>query len=105
MAVKFSLTPNPTFKRDVAIPVPGGKTASINFTFKHKTRDEFKAFLEGLEGREDVDIILEVASGWGLEDAFDEDNVTELTQNYLGSARAVLDTYVSELAGARKGNS
>lgn len=104
MATKFSLTPNPTFKRDVAIPVPGGKTASINFTFKHKNRDDFKAFLEGLEGREDVDIVMDVASGWGLDDAFNEDNVTELTQNYLGSARAILDAYITELSGARKGN-
>ncbi|MFA5595944.1 MAG: phage tail assembly chaperone [Pusillimonas sp.] len=104
MAIKFSLTPNPTFKRDVSIPVPGGKTVSINFTFKHKNRDAFKAFIDSLEGRDDVDIVLDVASGWALDDAFNEENLGELTQNYLGSARAILETYIAELSGARKGN-
>lgn len=104
MAVKFSLTPNPTFKRDVAIPVPGGKTASVSFTFKHKTRDEFKAFMDGIAGREDVEIIRDIAAGWGLEDDFSDENIEALTQNYLGSGLAIVDAYVSELSGARKGN-
>lgn len=104
MATKFSLTPNPTFKADVEIPVPGGKTATINFTFKHKTRDEFKAFTEGLDGRGDAEIIQDIAAGWGLDDAFNDKNIEALTQNYLGAGLAIVNAYVSELAGARKGN-
>lgn len=104
MAVKFSLNPNPTFKADVDIPVPGGDTATINFTFKHKARDDFKAFLESLADRDDVSIILDIASGWGLEDKFNKENLESLTQNYMGSGRAILDRYIKEMAGVRQGN-
>lgn len=100
----FSLTPNPMFKADVDIPVPGGSTVKVNFTFKHKTRSEFKEFFESLQGREDADIILDIAAGWGLKDDFSRENVEQLTENYIGSARAILDKYVQEISGARRGN-
>lgn len=101
---KFVLTAAPTFKRAVAIPVAGGKDANIEFTFKHRTRDQFKEFVEGIGGREDVEVIMDIASGWELEDAFDDNNIEELTQNYLGSARAIIETYINELTNARLGN-
>ena len=104
MSKKFSLAVAPTFKRNVPIPVPGSRAIDVEFTFKHKTRDEFKKFLDEIEGREDVDLIMEIASGWGLEDAFDEENIDTLIQNYLGSARAIVETYIGELTSARKGN-
>ena len=39
---KFSLVANPTFTRAVEIPVAGGKPATVEFTFKHRTRDAFR---------------------------------------------------------------
>lgn len=101
---KFNLNAIPTFKAKVAIPVPGGKDAEIEFTFKHRTRDEFKEFVEGLTDREDVAVILDVASGWDLDDSFDADNLDALVQNYIGSARAVIETYINELTNARLKN-
>ena len=101
---KFSLTALPTFKRKVGIPVAGSKPVEVEFTFKHKTRDEYKAFIEGIEGREDVDVILEIASGWDLEEAFDDTSLDALTQNYIGSARAIITAYINELTDARLGN-
>lgn len=104
MSKKFSLTVAPTFKRDVSIPVPGDRPANVNFTFKHKTRDDLRTFVEGLEGREDLDVVLELASGWGIDEPFTDDNMGVLLQNYPGAALAIIDTYLKEVSGARKGN-
>ena len=101
---KFSLTANPTFKALVDVPVPGGKSAAVEFTFKSRTRDEFRLFIDGLGDRLDVDVIMDMASGWDLEDPFDQANVELLTQNYLGAARAITEKYLSELTAARLGN-
>lgn len=101
---KFNLNAIPTFKSKVAIPVPGAKSVDVEFTFKHRTRDQFKEFVDSLEGREDVDVILDIASGWDLEDAFDEDNIDALIQNYMGSARAIIEIYINELTSARAKN-
>lgn len=104
MAKKFSLVPAPTFKATVAIQVPGGKPVDVEFTFKHRDRENFKEFVDGLEGRPDVDILMDIASGWELEDAFDEKNLEKLTSNYLGAGRAVLQAYINELTAARAKN-
>ena len=84
--------------------MPGGKSAAVEFTFKSRTRDEFRLFIDGLGDRLDVDVIMDMASGWDLEDPFDQANVELLTQNYLGAARAVIEKYLSELTAARLGN-
>ena len=101
---KLILTASPTFNAKVMIPVPGAKPVPVVFTFKGRTKDAFKAFLENMADKEDVDAILLVASGWDLEDAFGEENVEKLVQNYIGSAKAILETYIGELAAARLGN-
>lgn len=102
---KFNLTAVPTFKAKVSIQIPGTKPAEIEFIFKHRTRDQFKEFVESLADREDVDVIMDIASGWDLDDAFDDNSLDALTQNYIGSARAIIETYMSELTSARTKNS
>lgn len=104
MSKKFTLSIAPTFKHDVSIPIPGGRPATVSFTFKHKTRDELREFIAGLEGREDLDVVVEVTSGWGIDEAFEEDNVAILLQNYPGAALAIINAYMTEVSGARKGN-
>lgn len=101
---KFTLNPAPTFKAKVAVPVPGSASADVEFIFKHRTRDELREFIDALSGRDDVDVVMSIASGWDLDDAFDTESIGKLTQNYIGSARVVIDTYLSELSGARLGN-
>lgn len=101
---KFVLAVSPTFRAKVAIPIPGKQAEPVEFTFKGRTREQFKEFVENLKDREDVDVILDIASGWELEDAFDKENVEQLTENYLGAARAVIEKYLSELTQARLGN-
>jgi hypothetical protein len=101
---KFSLAVKPTFKARVDIPVPGDAAAKVEFIFKGRTRDEFKEFIDSLKDREDVDVVMDIASGWELDEAFDAESVEILCQNYLGAARAIIEKYLAELTQARLGN-
>lgn len=101
---KFTLTASPTFTSKVSIPVPGSKAVPVEFKFKGRTKDEFKKFLETMTDHEDLHVVLEMASGWDLEDVFNEDNVEKLLQNYIGSGRAIIEKYINELSAARLGN-
>jgi hypothetical protein len=101
---KLSLNPSPTFKAKAPIHVPGGRKAEIEFIYKYRDADEFKEFTETLEGRKDIEILMDIASGWDLDEPFDEKNVEKMAKNYLGSARSALETYLNELMGARAKN-
>lgn len=112
---KFTLAINPTFKAPVQIPTHGGGSAEIEVTFKHRTRDEFKEFTESLkaatagdgeavDGPKDVDVIMDIASGWNLDEPFDVANVEKMVQRYMGSAQAIIQVYYEELTGARTKN-
>jgi hypothetical protein len=100
----LKLKADPTFSAAVSIPVAGGKAEKVKFTFRHRTKDQLKAWQETVEGKDDAALILEMASGWDLAEPFDLENVTFLVQNYMGSGNAVVQTYMSELSGARLGN-
>lgn len=101
---KLVLTASPTFSANVLIPVPGKKPVPVEFKFKGRTKDEFRAFLDGLADREDADVVLDIANGWELDDPFDADNVALLLQSYIGAARAIIEKYINELTSARLGN-
>ena len=101
---KFTLAVKPTFTAKVAIPVPGADAEKVEFTFKARTKDAFAEFVQSIKDKDDVELIQMVASGWELEDAFEPENIELLCQNYLGAARAVVETYIAELTQARLGN-
>lgn len=101
---KLRLNPDPTFSAKVEIPVAGGDSVSVSFTFKHRTRDELQAFVEASKDRNDIDTIMEAASGWELADAFTRENIGLLVQNYIASPKAVFEKYLDELVKARTKN-
>ena len=102
---KLNFTTAPTFAMKVAIPVPGKKAASVEFTFKFRDGDAMKAFLDGLANYDDdTAALMDAACGWDLSDPFERDSVERMVKNYVGSARAVLDKYIAESTGARLGN-
>mgnify|MGYP001562522192 CR=1 FL=1 len=102
--VKITLVPDPTFPAKVEIPVPGGNAGDVEFKFKTRSRDEFDAFVSGLEGRKDLDVIMDIASGWDMPDEFNEKTVAALCQKYLSAPKAIIDKYFAELTGVRLGN-
>lgn len=111
MGKKLVLVPAPTFAAKVPVPVPGAGTVDTEFTFKHRTRDEMRSFVErvnvteGDSAMDDVQLVMECASGWELADTFNEANVREFCRQYIGGPTAVFETYVAEMAGARLKNS
>ncbi len=106
---KLTLTQQPTFAATVKVPVLGGGTEPVEFTFKAKRKTEFSEWLESLtkqteEARKDEDIVMDIASGWELEEPFNKKNLVELGELYPGSARAIVAAYINEYAGAKSGN-
>lgn len=97
---KLPLIPNPTFKAKVKVSLPGNETAEIQFTFKHRNRNQLQEWA-GKE-RNDVDAILEVASDWDLLEPFNAESVELLVQNYISSPEAVVKTYLAELTGTKE---
>lgn len=103
---KFSLTAKPTFTAAVPIPVPGDLAADVVFTFKGRTREALQAFMESTRDAErlKLDIVMDMVTGWELDDPFDRDHVEQLLENYLGAYQAIYDTYLRELTEARTKN-
>lgn len=101
---KLTLTASPTFTATVKIPVPGGKASPVEFKFIGMTKENFKAWLETVTDKEDVPAIMEIASGWDLDDPFNADNVARLVDQYIGAAKVIFETYINELSAARLGN-
>lgn len=101
---KFVLTPNPTFKAKVNIPIPGASPEPVEFIFKHRSKDDYLEWAKNLEGKDEVDMILEIATGWELADPFDRESVERMIQGYIGSARAIFDAYVFQQTNAKLGN-
>ena len=101
---KLKLVADPTFNAKVLIPVAGGEPVPVEFTFKHRTRDAIAQWIKDSESQTDVQIIKDLATAWELEDAFTDENIDLLCQNYTGAGFAVVETYLRELRGARRGN-
>ena len=102
--IKFKIQANPTFNTKAPIPVPGADSVKIDFTYIHRTRKEFKAYMEAMtqdDGKDDIDLVMETISGWELTDEFNRENVEELLENYHGAARAIIDTYIDEQGALR----
>ena len=101
---KLTLTANPTFKARVAIPVPGAASVPVEFTFRHRDQTEYNEWVSELVGKDEVDLVLDIASGWDLEDPFGRDTVEQLLSNYMGSGKAIFTRYIDENTGAKAGN-
>lgn len=101
---KLKLQPNPTFRAKVAIQAPGDGVDPVEFTFKHRTRDEMDEFLKASADLRDADLIMAMAVGWELSDPFTAENVNTLAQNYITAPQAIFEAYLDELVKARRKN-
>lgn len=104
MATKLKLNPAPTFTATVMVPVPGEEAAPVKFTFKHRKREDMESFVEQRAGKKDSESVLDMATGWDLQEPFTPENVELLCDNYMGAALAVYRKYVDELVKVREGN-
>ena len=104
MAAKLKLTPAPTFKAKVDIPVHGAESSPVEFTFAHRDRTAMKEFMGSREGKTDLESVMEMAKGWDLEEEFTAANVKELLENYMGAPMAIYTKYVEEIVKVKRGN-
>jgi len=100
---KLSLTAAPTFTATVQIPIPGKRPAPVEFKFKHRNKDELEVFFRDFSGT-DVELVMEIVSGWDLDDPFSAETVAQLLNSYSGAGKAISDKYLSEMIQARVGN-
>lgn len=110
--MKLALQAKPTFWAPVEIPAPGG-AVTIQVEFKHRTRAEWKAFLDAVIERgsreggkvEEVDEVLAIASGWkDVDGEFTRENIAIFLDSYHAASHAIGSTYARELTQARLGN-
>lgn len=102
---KLKLNPDPTFSGKVDIHVPGKDPGTIVFTFKHRSRSELKSFLAKVKDmKDDVEMVMAMATGWDLEDEFSKANVKALLDEYIDAGTATFNRYLDELTGARSKN-
>lgn len=101
---KLSLTPNPTFRAKVGIPVAGSNPVAVEFEFKHRTKSDLDKFMQSRTGVADLDSIMDMVAGWDLAEPFDRDGMAALLENYAGAAIALYVGYVDELLQAKRKN-
>lgn len=102
---KIKLQPDPTFKAKVEISVPGAAPVKVEFTFKHRTRQELDRFIKSVSEMEsDTVMVMSLATAWELADDFNEENVGKLCDSYIGAPAAIFDAYLQELVGNRRKN-
>ena len=102
---KLTLKAKPTFKARVAIPAPGeDEFEPLEFTFKHRTRDEIDEFCKSAGELRDAALIMAIASGWELADEFNEKNLNDFSQDYIMAPNAIFQKYLDELVKARAKN-
>lgn len=103
---KISLTQKPEFKAPVEINIKGEKPVPVVFTFKARTKDEMRAWLDSLQAsaKDLHEAAMECSTGWELDDDFTIENLQKLEQNYMGSMQEIVNTYIDQQNGARRKN-
>lgn len=101
--LKLTLNPNPTFAAAVLIPIPGAEPAEVVLTFKYKTKSEYLAWVETISD-DDVEAVQSIVVAWDLSDEFTAESIRRLSETYMGSLAAIIETYVRELTGNKLKN-
>lgn len=100
----FVLGALPDFKLPVTFNMPNGEEAKIVFTVRHLSSAEVQEMYSNEEGMKDNEFITRIASGWNIEEEFNEENAAKLVQYYPASAYALTSAYMKALAGQRAKN-
>ena len=104
--MKLKINPDPTFKADVKITVPGQtEPGTLPVTFKYRGRDEYKALLESFQEKTDesgnatqkgktfAEALPAIATGWGLDEDFTPENIEIFLNNYPAAYQEIFAEY------------
>lgn len=103
---KFTLDADPTYKLAVLIPRLGLPSAELQVIFKARSPEEMAALDKKFRDKQpsDLAVVLEVASGWELPNAFNEESIKTVLEKHPGFAAAVVKAYFAEYERVRLGN-
>lgn len=102
--MKLTLGALPDFKLPVKFTLPNGEEETIIFTVRHKKASEIQEQYTADKPVSDVEMITFLASGWNLDDEFNDENVKQLLDYYPATAIALTGAYMRALAGQRVKN-
>lgn len=110
----LKLNPDPQFKADVEITVPGAvEMGSISLTFKYRNRKELSALWgspedgekpkkDDLTKKKDIDLFMEMVAGWdGIDAEFNKKNAEIFLNNYPAAANEIAIEYSKLLVVSR----
>lgn len=100
----FKLQAEPTFDAKVSIPVAGGKSVPVVFTFKHRLAKDLLDWDKAIKEKTDAEAFADMVVGWEIDEPFTPENVQVLLANRIGLPRAVYEVYIEELTRAREKN-
>lgn len=103
---KFKLKPVDDFKLPIDFNMPNGEQARIVFTVKHKRAKDIGALFSatGDDKTSDESFVMNIATGWDLEEDFNLDNVREAVEFFPGMVVEFTRAYMNALAGVRAKN-
>lgn len=106
----FNLTPNPTFKAEVPISVPGlREPLEVPFTFKHLTKTGLQKWMARYAANPGHEVLAEVIADWGVRRdgelvEYSASALAELCENYPPALAEIGDAFVIELGRAKRKN-
>ncbi len=121
-----------TFDRAVDIPTFDGRPLKITFTFTYRDREQVAALFDSYKKRsedaakarleqagaddesimeivrktlaDDVEMLMEIASGWNIDAPWNAESVRKMCLRYAGAATAIVTDYRISLTQGRLGN-
>lgn len=127
--IKITLGKRPeSLHRIVKVPLPEGKTGTIEVDFKYRTRREFAEFVDAMVAdasaaaeagadekfttlaladatvRANAKYLGEAIVGWNLDAELGEDSLIQLCDELPGVCQALMDAYRAALTEGRSGN-
>lgn len=102
--MKLTIGPLPDFKLPVKFAMPNGEDQTIIFTVRHRKTSEIHERYTSDTPMSDVEMITFLASGWNLDDEFNEENIKQLLDYYPATAIGLTSSYMKALAGQRVKN-
>lgn len=108
----FCIDPAPTFAADVDVPMPGGATAVLPLTFRHRSIRQVQELQARMasDSLSDAQILGELIEAWqvtradGSDVPYSADALAELLDNYPAAGPEIYRGYVDALRRGRLGN-
>lgn len=105
--ITVSIEPNPTFRKEVTIPGPGGQALTLDLEFIRRDEDGLKEFSTGERAKErsNAQAVLDCVANWhNVDEPFTPAAVERLVKNWQRAAVTITTAYVNEHYWARLGN-